>query len=160
MPMDEVKDKVYRQETVRLDGKLFLNYSFEDCLLSYGRSGGSGNIVASPIVASCSMAAANNTVQVPQGLGFKVTPPKIVQLAFPTNAGRLVGPIPASLVPCVFALRLWLTWGAKSHTLRPIPAHPPGVSAFPAHILLLCARQDRHVAYSQGDLPWLESPCF
>lgn len=34
--MEEVKDKVYRQETVRLDGKLFYNCTFEDCLLCYG----------------------------------------------------------------------------------------------------------------------------
>jgi hypothetical protein len=35
-PMEEVKGKEYRQETVRPDGKLFLNCSFEDCLLCYG----------------------------------------------------------------------------------------------------------------------------
>jgi hypothetical protein len=34
--MEEVKNKVYRQQTVGLDGKLFLDCSFEDCLLCYG----------------------------------------------------------------------------------------------------------------------------
>jgi hypothetical protein len=73
--MEEVKGKVYRQETVRLDGKLFLNCSFDDCLLCYGGDRGEWEHTR---FANCRVlldGPANNTIQVLQGLGFKVVPP-------------------------------------------------------------------------------------
>jgi hypothetical protein len=72
--MEEVKGKVYRRETVRLDGKLFLNCSFEDCVLYYG---GQPCEWEETRFANCRVVldeAANNTVQVLQGLGFKILP--------------------------------------------------------------------------------------
>jgi len=73
--MEEVKEKVYRQETVRLDGTLFLNCSFEDCLLC---DGGERREWEHTRFSNCRVlldGAANNTIQVLQGLGFKVMPP-------------------------------------------------------------------------------------
>jgi hypothetical protein len=72
--MEEVKEKVYRRETVRLDGKLFLNCAFEDCLLCYG---GERCEWEHTRFSNCRVlldGAANNTVQVLQGLGFKIMP--------------------------------------------------------------------------------------
>jgi hypothetical protein len=73
--MEEVKGKVYRQETVRLDGKLFLNCSFDDCLLGYGgeRCEWEPTRFANRRVRLDG--PANNTIQVLQGLVFKVVPP-------------------------------------------------------------------------------------
>jgi hypothetical protein len=73
--MEEVKAKVYRQETVRLDGKLFLDCAFEDCLLCYG---GERCEWEHTRFSNCRVmldGPANNTIQVLQGLGFKVVPP-------------------------------------------------------------------------------------
>lgn len=74
-PMEEVKAKVYRQETVRLDGKLFIDCAFEDCLLCYG---GERCEWEHTRFSNCRVlldGAANNTAQVLQGLGFKIMPP-------------------------------------------------------------------------------------
>ena len=76
--MDEVRDKVYRRETVRLDGKLFLNCTFEDCLLCYG---GERCEWEDTRFENCRVVLdgpADNTMQVLQGLGFKVTLPNPV----------------------------------------------------------------------------------
>jgi hypothetical protein len=76
--MEEVKDKVYRQETVRLDDKLFFNCSFEDCLLAYG---GQRCEWENTRFSNCRVVldgSANNTVQVLQGFGFQVTLPNLV----------------------------------------------------------------------------------
>jgi hypothetical protein len=73
--MDEIRDKSFRNETVRLDGMLFVNCSFEDCLLHYG--GGRCEWEATRF-SNCRVVLdgrANNTVQILQGLGFKVVPP-------------------------------------------------------------------------------------
>jgi hypothetical protein len=97
--MEEVKDKVYRQETVRPDGKLFLNCSFEDCLLSYG---GEWCEWEHTRFSNCRVlldSGANNTVQVLQGLGFKVTPPYVVWQACDDTPSVLVRR----------SLRIWLT---------------------------------------------------
>jgi hypothetical protein len=69
--MEEVRDRVYRQETVRLDGKLFYNRSFEDCLLCCG---GERCEWENTKFANCRVVldgSANNTVQVLQGFGFQ-----------------------------------------------------------------------------------------
>ena len=76
--MEEVKDKVYRQETVRLDGKLFYNCSFEDCLLC---DGGERCEWENTRFANCRVVldgSANNTIQVLQGFGFQVILPNLV----------------------------------------------------------------------------------
>ena len=73
--MEEVKEKMYRQETVRLDGKLFVNCAFEDCLLCYS---GEQCEWAHTRFSNCRVVldgAANNPAQVLQGLGFKIMPP-------------------------------------------------------------------------------------
>jgi hypothetical protein len=73
--MEEFRDKVYRQETVRLDGKLFLNCSFEDCFLSYG---GERCEWENTRFVNCRVVldgSANNRVQVLQGFGFQVILP-------------------------------------------------------------------------------------
>lgn len=75
--MEEVEGNEYRQETVRLDGKLFLNCSFEDCLLCYG---GERCEWENTRFANCRVileGSANNTVQVLQGFGFKVIAPNL-----------------------------------------------------------------------------------
>jgi hypothetical protein len=73
--MEEVKEKVYRQETVRLDGKLFVNCIFEDCMLCYS---GERCEWEHTRFSNCRVlldGGANNTIQVLQGLGFKIMPP-------------------------------------------------------------------------------------
>lgn len=73
--MEEIKAKHYSREVVCLDGKLFSACEFEDCLLTYG---GGPCEWDSTRFSNCRVlldGAANNTVQVLQGLGFKVTPP-------------------------------------------------------------------------------------
>jgi hypothetical protein len=75
MSVEEIKGKVYRQETVRLDGKLFMDCSFEDCLLCYG---GERCEWENTRFSNCRVVLdglANNTVQVLQGFGFTVIPP-------------------------------------------------------------------------------------
>jgi hypothetical protein len=69
--MEEGRDKVYRQEAVRLDGKLFYNCSFEDCLLCYG---GERREWENAKFANCRVVldgSANNTVQVRRGFGLQ-----------------------------------------------------------------------------------------
>jgi hypothetical protein len=34
--MEEIRGEAFRAQTVRLDGKLFVNCDFENCLLTYG----------------------------------------------------------------------------------------------------------------------------
>jgi hypothetical protein len=75
--MEEVKDKVYRQETVRLDGKLSLNCTFEGCLLCYR---GERCEWENTRFSNCQVVLdgpANNTVQVLQGFGFTIIPPNL-----------------------------------------------------------------------------------
>ena len=73
--MEEVKEKVYRQETVRLDDKLFVNCKFEDCLLCYRGARCEWEHTRFSNCRGLLDGAANNTVQVLQGLGFKIMPP-------------------------------------------------------------------------------------
>jgi hypothetical protein len=73
--METVKDRRFFKEVVRLDGKLFLNCDFEDCLLSCG---GERCEWENTRFAQCRVlldGAANNTVHILRELGFEVTPP-------------------------------------------------------------------------------------
>lgn len=77
--MDEIKNKIFRSETVRLDGKLFLDCSFEDCVLTFG---GDRCEWENTTFSGCRVVLdgpANNTVQVLQGLGFKIAAPNEAQ---------------------------------------------------------------------------------
>lgn len=74
--MEQIKDKTFKSETVRLDGKLFCNCAFEDCLLMFG---GEPCEWQDTRFANCKVVldgAAHNTVSVLRGLGFDVIPPK------------------------------------------------------------------------------------
>ena len=69
--MEEVKEKVCRQKTARLDGKLFINCAVEDCLLCYS---GERCEWEHTRFSHCRVGlggAANNTVQVLEELGFR-----------------------------------------------------------------------------------------
>lgn len=73
--MDEVHSKNFRREIVRLDGKLFLDCVFEDCLLQYG---GDRCEWVRTSFSNCRMeldGCAKNTVQILQGLGCTVMTP-------------------------------------------------------------------------------------
>lgn len=83
--MEEVKNKVFRSETVRLDGKLFLDCTFQDCVLTFG---GERCEWENTTFSHCRVVLdghANNTVQVLQGLGFKVTAPGEAQSPDPAG---------------------------------------------------------------------------
>lgn len=73
--MEEVKNKVFRAETVRLDGKLFLDCSFEDCVLSFGGERCEWETTTFTRCRVVLDGPANTTIQVLQGLGFKVFAP-------------------------------------------------------------------------------------
>jgi hypothetical protein len=73
--VEEIKDKVFRRETVGVDGKLFLRCSFEDCLLMYGGEKCEWETTSFNNCRVVLDGAANNTVQVLKGLGFTLTPP-------------------------------------------------------------------------------------
>lgn len=77
--MEEVKNKVFSSETVRLDGKLFLDCSFQDCVLTFG---GERCEWENTTFSHCRVVLdghANNTVQVLQGLGFNISAPGAAQ---------------------------------------------------------------------------------
>jgi hypothetical protein len=79
--MEAISEKAFRNETVRLDGKLFLNCSFEDCLLEYG--GGRCEWEHTRF-SNCRVvldAQASNTIQVLKGLGFKVDLPDLTMIS-------------------------------------------------------------------------------
>jgi hypothetical protein len=73
--MECIKDKAFRGETVRLDGKLFLRCSFNDCLLTYGGDRCEWETTSFNNCRVVLDGTANNTVQVLKGLGFTLTPP-------------------------------------------------------------------------------------
>jgi len=73
--LEEISHVAFQKDKVRLDGKLFLNCSFEDCLLCYG---GARSEWKDTKFANCRLlldGAANNTVHVLQGLGFTIESP-------------------------------------------------------------------------------------
>jgi hypothetical protein len=79
--LDRIENKVFRDETVRLDGRLFLNCSFEDCLLC---DGGEPCEWENTRFSNCRFVLdglANNTVQVLQGFGFRIVPPELGDIA-------------------------------------------------------------------------------
>src|SRR6266576_3427723 len=67
---------------------------------------------------------------------------------------RMAACAPSARVPS------WLTGRAKSHTLPPIPAHPPGVSAFSLPYVSSPGPTELACCDTTGDLPWLENPWF
>jgi hypothetical protein len=75
--MDRIEHKTFTSEIVRLDGKLFVNCSFEDCVLDFG--GGLCEWEETRF-ANCRIrldGAASDTALVLQALGFSINPPEM-----------------------------------------------------------------------------------
>lgn len=73
--MEEIRGKAFRAKTVRLDGKLFVNCDFENCLLTYG---GAKCEWENTRFSNCRVVfdgAAINTVHILRTMGCEVTPP-------------------------------------------------------------------------------------
>jgi hypothetical protein len=73
--MERIEDRVFRNETVRLDEKLFVNCAFERCALLFG---GQPCEWENTRFVNCRLVldgAANNTIQVLRGLGYRVLQP-------------------------------------------------------------------------------------
>jgi hypothetical protein len=71
--LDAIRDKTFRQETIRLDGNLYINCSFEYCVLL---SGGDLCEWENTSFHNCRVilnGAANNTTQVLKALGVGLT---------------------------------------------------------------------------------------
>jgi len=70
--MDEVRGKSFRNEVVKLDGNLFINCSFENCVLQFSGDHCEwehSHFANYRIVLD---GKANNTIQVLRGLGFNI----------------------------------------------------------------------------------------
>jgi hypothetical protein len=77
------EDKKFRNETVQLDGKLFVNCRFEDCLLTY--SGATCEWEHSSFF-NCRILlnrSASNTAEVLRGLGFSIGAPERIATSWP-----------------------------------------------------------------------------
>jgi hypothetical protein len=71
--MDRIQDQIFRNSTVRMDGKLFVHCTFEGCALCYG---GERCEWEGTTFTNCRLTldgAANNTIQLLQALGFSIT---------------------------------------------------------------------------------------
>ena len=74
--MDRVEGKIFSNEIVQIDGKCFVNCSFDNCFFYYegGRCEWENTSFSNCRVTLCG--AANNTTRVLQALGFSITASK------------------------------------------------------------------------------------
>jgi hypothetical protein len=87
--MEEIRGKAFRAQTVRLDGKLFVNCDFENCLLTYG---GATCEWENTRFSNCQVVldgAANNTLHILRTMGFEVTPPDAARTSHSQNSFKI-----------------------------------------------------------------------